>query len=725
MRAQYQRSPLGTRSILSKNGSFNEGGPGGSPFSFRPAGDDGGNREHTAMKMLAFTLLFFLVAAIAQPPKVSAFTLYVSPHGRDTWSGQFAQPQANRADGPLATLLGARDRIRVLRNQGKLSGASVMVLVRGGTYFLTEPLIFRPEDSGTADVSVMYAAFPGEHPVFSGGQAITGWHVAEHGLWVAAVARVGKTPWEFRQLFVRDARRPRTVLPLEGYYMIADAAPPSEPSKPADGFHYTGSEINANWRNLRDVDLLCYQIWSMARMRVKSLDETAHLVRFTGATVSTDYWASLPKGNRYRVENVVEALPDEPGAWYLDRAASLVYYHPLPGEQITSFAPVAPRLTQLVRFEGDPDGGKWVSHLNLRGLAFQDADWTMGLQGRSAAQAEVDLPAVITGVGARDCRLENCEIAHIGTYAVEWGKGCRGNVLTGCRLHDLGAGGVKIGEFTPNVAEEMVAQGNVVSHCRIYDGGQVHPAAVGVWIGQSPGNQIVYNDIHDFYYTAVSVGWTWGYGPALAQNTLIAYNHIYNIGRGVLSDMGGIYTLGNQHGSVLSHNLIHNVQSFDYGGWGIYPDEGTADLTVRDNIVYGCKSAGLHQHYGKNNVIENNIFADNQEAQLARTRAEDHLSFTFARNIVYWTQGTLLNGNWSGGQVAMDDNVYWKAGGEPVTFENKSLADWQKTGHDLHSSVADPLFADPSAHDFLLRPGSPARGLGFQPIDLTGVGAGG
>lgn len=348
-----------------------------------------------------------------------------------------------------------------------------------------------------------------------------------------------------------------------------------------------------------------------------------------------------------------------------------------------------------------------MDHITLRGLAFHYADWTMGPKGRSAAQAEVDLPAAVMAMGARDCRLEGCEVAHIGTYAVEWGRGCQRNVLTDCRLHDLGAGGVKIGGFNSNVSGDALAWGNIVSHCRIFDGGKAHPAAVGVWIGQSPGSQIVHNDIHDLYYTGVSVGWTWGYGPALAQNTLVAYNRIYNIGRNVLSDMGGTYTLGNQQGSVLSHNLIHDVNTFDYGGWGIYPGEGTTGLTVQDN------------------VIENNVFALNKEAQLARTRAEDHLSLTFIHNIVDWNDGSLLHSNWNGGQTAMDGNLYWKRGGGAVTFDNKTLAQWQGMGHDAHSRAADPEFAAPQAGDFTLRPGSPALALGFHPINLTGVGTGG
>jgi hypothetical protein len=290
-----------------------------------------------------------------------------------------------------------------------------------------------------------------------------------------------------------------------------------------------------------------------------------------------------------------------------------------------------------------------------------------------------------------------------------------------CELLDLGAGGVKIGETSASHDEDVVASNNVVSDCLIAHGGRIHPEGVGIWVGQSHNNTIEHNDIHDFYYTGISMGWTWGYGASLAHDNIVAYNKIYQLGQGVLSDMGAIYTLGISPGTVLHHNLMHDVWSFDYGGWGIYPDEGTSDLLAENNIVYGCKSAGFHHNYGQNNMIRNNIFALNHDAQLARTRIEDHLSFTMDHNIVYWKTGSLFSGDWSKG-TALDYQDYWDASGQPVKFGNMSLEQWQATGRDQHSIIADPLFVAPDKADFRLKPDSPALKLGFKPIDMTGVG---
>jgi hypothetical protein len=252
----------------------------------------------------------------------------------------------------------------------------------------------------------------------------------------------------------------------------------------------------------------------------------------------------------------------------------------------------------------------------------------------------------------------------------------------------------------------------------------VYPAACGVIIFQSGKNTIAHNHIHDTYYTGISNGWTWGYGPTNAGENIIEYNHVHDIGRGMLSDMGGNYNLGVQPGTVIRHNLFHDITSHGYGGWGIYTDEGSSHILIENNVVYHTKSGGFHQHYGRMNMVRNNIFAYSLIGQVIRTRMEPHLSFTFERNIVYWTEGPLLGSNWKDDRYRLDYNLYWNPTISPdsVRFAAWIPAEWKARGQDTHSLIADPLFVNPEKGDFTLRPGSPAFRLGFTSIDLRGVG---
>ena len=292
---------------------------------------------------------------------------------------------------------------------------------------------------------------------------------------------------------------------------------------------------------------------------------------------------------------------------------------------------------------------------------------------------------------------------------------------------------MKIGETSIHDQAADQTGGNEISGCHIHDGGKMFASGIGIWIGQSPSNRILHNLIHDFYYTGISIGWTWGYGPALATNNTVALNHVHHIGvksdgdGPILSDMGGIYTLGKQPGTTVRNNLWHDIAGIRYGGWGIYFDEGSSGILAESNVVYRTTHGGFHQHYGETNVFRNNILAFGRDQQIQRTRPEPHRSFSFVTNIVYFDSGTLLTGNWDGDEnYRMDGNLYFDARPDaksdqlrigPCTWEK-----WQERGHDQHSLVAEPLFVAPRENDFGLQPNSPAFKLGFQPIDLSHVG---
>jgi hypothetical protein len=294
-------------------------------------------------------------------------------------------------------------------------------------------------------------------------------------------------------------------------------------------------------------------------------------------------------------------------------------------------------------------------------------------------------------------------------------------------MADLGAGAVKIGEPKDPHGNEEVTSGNFLLDNRIHDVGMVDPGADAVWVGESSGNVIAHNEISNAFHSGIAVGWTWGYLQTAAYSNLIEFNNIHDIGRGVMGDLGCVYLLGVQPGTVVRNNYCHDVTRSDtsYGGWGFYTDEGSSRIVIENNVALHTEDAGFHHHYGQDDLVRNNIFAFGKNSQLRRTSEEAGHSFDFEHNIVIWDSGTLLEGAWTDNQFHFDDNLYFHAGGggsSDIKFGNLSLAEWRKRGQDTHSLVADPLFVDPQNGNFALRSGSPAVTIGFKAIDLGTVG---
>lgn len=679
-------------------------------------------------------VVLVLVASVVQ-----ATEFYVGTGGDDAGQGTSRKP--------FATIERARDAIREMKKTGPLK-EPVSVRLRGGVYALSQAVVFGPEDSGTATCPVTYVADGNEPVVLDGGRRITGWRKHNDKLWVADLPDVAKGQWSFRQLYVNGRQRTRARMPNEGFYRVA-GCPQGTPKKAdyhkaCDAFEFATGDIRADWANLSDVEVVVYHFWTDSHLPIKSVNTASNLVTFAhnAGKVFTDDFSE--DGARYIVENVFEGL-DAPGEWYLNRRTGQLFYYPMPGEDLSKAKIVAPFAPSHLQLEGNPAERKYVEHLRFRNLSFEHSRFELPPGDSNDKQGSASVPAAITLRGARSCRIELCRMSNLGTFAVDLLAGCSDNRIAGNEISYIAAGGVRVNGGTERAPFLERTRNNIISDNHLHHYGLDYPSAVGILVMNAEGNTVSHNHIHHGGYTGVSIGWVWGYARSISQNNRVEFNHIHNIG-GVLSDMGGIYTLGVSPGTQIRNNLIHDVTANHYGGWGIYHDEGSTHLLVENNVVYHTKFAPFNIHFAKEVTVRNNIFALGKLEQLSRSRVEPHKSVYFENNIVYWHEGELFSKNWKDEPYTFyftppkgksqkgtntvtstfdcDWNLYYNPTQkvEQVSFNKSSWAEWRKRGKDTHSRYADPHFVNPDQGDFTLKPDSPAFALGFQAIDVSQVG---
>jgi len=681
--------------------------------------------------------------------------LYVSQDGNDGWSGLLPAPNLKRSDGPKASVLGAAREIALRRKAGSLAGP-VRVMVKGGRHFLQAPIELLPEHSWPS----VYESYPGEEAVFDGGSLVKGWKEAELDgvrVWTAEVSDLLDARGRFRQLFVNGRRAVSSRSPKKGFHFMREVKglDPKQftggkdwgsPDFGQDSFVSSPEGFDPAWRNIEDLEIVAPHFWITTRLAVKSFDPATRKVRLAGKSLMPFVDSGSGSFAKYYVENVVEAL-SEPGEWALDRAAGLLHYVPREGESIESSECFVTHLKQLLLLKGRPEEGEYVEHLTLRGLAFEHADWG---EPMNSVQAEVAVPGTVALEGARNVVFEDCRFERLGCYAIQLGDGCRSNAVSGCLMRDLGAGGAIANGSDASGPLSRRNGDNSYTDNTICACGRVFPSACGIVTMHSYGNLISHNHIHDLFYTGVSCGWVWGYGDSVSRENRIEFNHIHDLGKGVLSDMGGVYTLGVQPGTRIFGNLIHDIERARYGGWAIYPDEGSSHIVIESNVCYNVSSSPFHQHYGRENLVVNNVFAFGKDSVCAlsagrsRNTGYAHPGSNFSRSVlflrnIFLTDGAPVHTGGYGnkvedGNVESDLNIVWDVSGrEPVSGNPASghgaplekgykWEQWQELGYDLNSIVADPKFKDPANGDFQLPPDSPAEVVGFRRIDVSKAG---
>ena len=280
-------------------------------------------------------------------------------------------------------------------------------------------------------------------------------------------------------------------------------------------------------------------------------------------------------------ENVKEAL-SLPGEWYLDRAEEKLYYIHEEGDTIENTVLQAGVTDELVTFKN-------AESIAFQGIDFINTDWDFVAgkhtgnpfgsdhplyknveYGADHPQAAFEVPAAIYVGASANINFTDCRFENISYTALKFDKGAQNCDVTSCEFNGIGANAVFIhGDFVVPATTRNIN----VKDCHISYYGRIFSNAIGILLTNAYDCDLAYNEIHDGWYTGISVGWNWGYADHPTDKISISNNLIYNIGNGWLSDMGGIYTLGVQPETVISGNVIYNVGcdegAYGYGGWGI------------------------------------------------------------------------------------------------------------------------------------------------------------
>jgi len=672
------------------------------------------------MNIQRFTIF---ILTILLSINLSAKDFYVSVNGNDKASGT--------KDQPLASLYGARDLIRQLRETSNLK-EEIRVIITGGTYYMTDPLVLTGIDSGSEDSPVIFMSAKGERPKFVGGVKIGNWKKVTDKLWKTKVPEVSRYGLYFEQLYVNGKRAVQAKSPNSGFYFLKDvdetvidngtgrsAAMAVQklkvfPQAASDFSTFSKSDFN-------DALITFYHKWDNTRKRVFFYRADSSAFFTVGSGMKP--WNKLDDKTRFTIDNYKAGL-DTCGEWFLERNGDL-FYIPRAGENLADIEVFAPITNQFIVIKGSDK--KEVRNIRFENIRFEVAGYHTPLWGNEPSQAAAPLEAAVMLDYVQKIDFINCEVSQIATNGFWFRKACSDCSVSHCYIHDLGAGGVKIGDIKIPDNHNDLTHNITVNNNIIRSGGFVFPCAIGVIIFQASDNTITHNEIADFRYSGISVGWVWGYAYSPTKRNTIEYNNIHHLGWGDLSDMGGIYMLGESEGTTVSNNVIHHVYSRGYGGWGLYTDEGSTGIVMENNLVYACKSAGFHQHYGKENIIKNNIFALINISGIQVSKVEEHLSYTFTNNIIYQVNGNIISDVWGGNngtkiKVNYDRNCYWKASDPHPKFYGLSFTEWKKSGKDKNSIIADPGFVDPQHFDFRLKNKSVIRKIDFEPFDFSKAG---
>lgn len=566
------------------------------------------------------------VCGAAEPP-----TWYVSTDGNDAWSGTLARPNAERTDGPLASLAAAREASR------KLPGQPRRIAVAEGRFFLDRPL-----ELDARDAHLTLAGAGPEKTILYGGRPLEGWQRDGERFWSAPLPP-DAGPWRFRVLVVNDGIRDRARLPEKGYLehettfgvRWMSTAGGGWERKPTEAelttMRYKASDLPADLR-VENAEVTVCHMWDESTVGVARHDVGARTLTFASPCEHPPGAFNVP---RYAVWNTREGMT-RPGQWYLDRVERKVVYWPREGEDMATARVVAPTLETLIRIAGQPQAH--AGDVTVTALTLSATDAPL----KPAGFGSVNWPGALEVVNADRVTVTAVEVANAGAWGVrEWG----GQALTvsGTRLHHLGGGGIRFGS------------GALLEDNTLHDLGLVSASAIGI-VGGGTRSTVRRNVIHDTPYSGMCVSGT---------ETVIEENLLYRCML-VHHDGAAIYMGGGQR-CTIRRNLARDMAEVGqgYGVSAYYLDEKCQNCVVAENVAINIAHPSQN-HMTLNCELRDNVFIHDGEMKIAFSRCSGHkvVGNTFHTGgainvvepdaIVEWTDNRIFTRDGQGGRITQE-----------------------------------------------------------------------
>ncbi|MFC5763097.1 right-handed parallel beta-helix repeat-containing protein, partial [Actinacidiphila bryophytorum] len=594
-------------------------------FSTRP-------RPHHSRPPRAALVAALAVGAVVAAPAVTSHaatmtTVYASPTGSGT---------ACSASAPCSL---TQAKTAVEAAAGNMSG-DIVVQLAGGTYRMSAPLVLGSADSGSNGHQVIWQAAPGEQPVLSGGQQVTGWTVkdAANNIYAASVP----AGTDSRQLFVDGSLAPRAAVSISR----------SDVKITASGMTIVNSALN-----------YLASLPQQSRIELESqnsfTDRYAPVQSISGSTITMqqpawnnnnwgyDTLASPFAGGSLQLENSYSFLKTA-GQWYLDPQAGQLYYKAPSNWSPTSHDIELPRLTSLLQI-----GGSYSSpahDITVSGIAFQHTTWLQPSTSAGYADQQSgaflgsafsqpsdfmtscqsgcrlfeaarnswsQVPAAVQVSAARGITFTGDTFAHLGqvglgigndadAHASGVGLGASSVTVSGSTFTDDSGAGIVVGGVRPDAHHPsnaaMTNQDITIQGNRISGVAKDYKDMAGILSTYVTHAVISHNEVSNLAYDGIDVGWGWGANdpggsqdyrnrglydyqpvyttPTTLKNTVVSYNSVHGTKK-VFHDGGSIYNLSANPGASIDHNYIYDNQHTV----GLYLDEGSRYVSLKNNVI--------------------------------------------------------------------------------------------------------------------------------------------